>query len=124
METKEQLINNIKEWIKLDTDITQLRRLIKEKNEKKKNLTDNLMSVMKNNEIDCFDINGGALIYKKTTVKKPICSKSLLSVLQNYYKEDVKMAEELTKHIMNNREEKIKETVHRKIAKIKEEISL
>jgi len=124
METKEQLINNIKEWIKLDTDITQLRRLIKEKNEKKKNLTDNLMSVMKNNEIDCFDINGGALIYKKTTIKKPICSKSLLSVLQNYYKEDVKMAEELTKHIMNNREEKIKETVHRKIAKIKEEISL
>jgi hypothetical protein len=80
METKEQLINNIKEWIKLDTDITQLRRLIKEKNEKKKNLTDNLMSVMKNNEIDCFDINGGALIYKKTTIKKPICSKSLFFI--------------------------------------------
>ena len=38
METKEQLINNIKEWIKLDGDITKLRAEIKEKNNKKKHI--------------------------------------------------------------------------------------
>jgi hypothetical protein len=32
METKEQLVNNIKEWIKIDTEITQLKADIKERN--------------------------------------------------------------------------------------------
>ena len=31
METKEQLVNNIKEWIKIDNDISQFRSQIKEK---------------------------------------------------------------------------------------------
>jgi hypothetical protein len=71
---------------------------------------------MKSNNIDCFDINEGALVYKKNTVKKPINSKTLLSSLQNYYK-DSNIAEDLTKYIMNNREETVKETIKRKIYK-------
>lgn len=117
METKEQLVTNIKEWIKIDTEIAQLKAEIKERNNKKKNLTENLVTVMKKNEIDCFDINGGALVYKKSTVKKPINGKSLLAALQNFYKDDAKTAEELTKHVMESREEKVKETIRRKINK-------
>ena len=64
---------------------------------------------MKKNQIDCFDINGGALVYKQNKVKKAINGKSLLVALQNYYKNDTKSAEELTKHILDSREEKIKE---------------
>ena len=37
METKQELINNIKEWIKLDTEISKLNIEIKEKKNKKKN---------------------------------------------------------------------------------------
>jgi len=114
METKEQLVNNIKEWIKMDTEILQLKSQIKEKNNKKKLLTENLVTVMKTNQIDCFDINGGALVYKTSKIKKPINGKSLLIALQNYYKTDEKLAEEMTKYIMNNREEQIKETIKRK----------
>jgi len=117
METKEQLVNNIKEWIKMDNEIAQLKNEIKERNNKKKILTENLVSVMKTNEIDCFDINGGALVYKKNKVKKPINEKTLLLALQNYYKTDTNMAEELTKHIMDSREEQLKETIKRKINK-------
>ena len=117
METKEHLITNIKEWIKIDNDIAQLKMDIKEKNNKKKELTNNLVTVMKTNEIDCFDINGGALVYKKNKVKKPINGKTLLSALKNYYKTDSLIAEELTKHIMDSREEQIKETIKRKIEK-------
>lgn len=36
METKEQLVNNIKEWIQIDTEINQLKASIKEKISKKK----------------------------------------------------------------------------------------
>ena len=34
--TKEQLVNNIKDWIKIDTEIAQLKAEIKERNNKKK----------------------------------------------------------------------------------------
>jgi hypothetical protein len=72
---------------------------------------------MKNNKIDCFDINGGALVYKKSTVKKAINAKTLLEALQNYYKNDVTIAQDLTKHIMDSRQEQVKETIKRKIDK-------
>ena len=117
METKEQLVNNIKEWIKIDNEITQMRNEIKEKNKNKKMLTENLVTVMKSNKIDCFDINGGALVYKTNKVKKPINGKSLLIALQNYYKNDTKIAEDITKFVMDNREEQIKEVIKRKIDK-------
>jgi len=117
METKEQLVNSIKEWIKMDSEIAQLKNEIKERNNKKKLLTQELVNVMKTNTIDCFDINGGALVYKTSKVKKPINSKMLLTSLQNYYKDQPQVAEELTKHILDNREEQIKETIKRKINK-------
>jgi len=114
---KEQLVNNIKEWIKIDNEVAQLKAEIKEKTNKKKLLTENLVTVMRTNSIDCFDINGGALVYKKNKIKKPINGKTLLSALQNYYKTDQKMAEDIAKHIMDSREEQIKETIKRKIDK-------
>jgi len=117
METKEQLVNNIKEWIKMDAEISELKAQIKDRNNKKKTLTENLVSVMKTNKIDCFDINGGALIYKTNKVKKPINGKTLLTALQNYYKTDPKIAEDITKHVMDSREEQVKETIKRKIDK-------
>jgi hypothetical protein len=117
METKEQLVNNIKEWIKLDTEVSELKAQIKEKTNKKKSLTENLVTVMKTNKIDCFDINGGALVYKSNKIKKPINAKTLLTALQAYYKTDTDVAAELTKHIMDSREEQVKECIKRKIDK-------
>jgi len=117
METKEELVNSVKEWIKVDNEISKLKAEIKERNLKKKTLTESLMGVMKKNEIECFDINGGALIYKKNTIKKPITGKTLLSALQKFYQNDTQMAENLTKHVLDNREEKVKETIKRKIDK-------
>jgi hypothetical protein len=70
---------------------------------------------MKSNAIDCFDINGGALIYKQNKIKKPINGKTLLSALKNYYKNEPKIAEDLVKHVMDSREEQIKEVIKRKV---------
>ena len=115
--TKDQLVNNIKEWIKMDGEISQLKAEIKERTNKKKLLTENLVTVMKTNKIDCFDINGGALVYKTSKVKKPINGKSLLAALQKYYKSDAQIAEDITKHVLDSREEQVKETIKRKIDK-------
>ena len=39
METKQELVNNIKEWIKLDNEISKLNLEIKERKNKKKKLS-------------------------------------------------------------------------------------
>jgi len=117
METKEELVVNIKEWIKLDNEISKLKNEIKERNAKRKALTESLVGVMKKNEIDCFDINGGALVFKTNKVKKALNGKSLLNALKSYYATQPQVAEDLTKHILNSREEQVKETIKRKIEK-------
>lgn len=117
LNTKEELILNIKEWIKMDTHISKLKAEIKDKVNKKKELTETLVAVMKNNSIDCFDINGGALLYKQKKIKKNITGKFLLSQLEEYYKEQPELAKEITKKVLDNRVEVIKDEIRRKIDK-------
>jgi hypothetical protein len=115
--TKEELISNIREWIKIDNDLMNLKKEIKNKTANKKTLTENLVKVMKSNAIDCFDINGGALVYSQRKTKKPISGKYLLLQLEKYYKEQPDMAKEVTQHLLNNREENVKEDIKRKVKK-------
>jgi hypothetical protein len=117
METKQELITHIKDWIQIDNDILELKNKIKVQNNKKKLLSQNLLTIMKSNKIDCFDINGGSIVYKQNKVKKPINGKTLLAALKSYYKDESHTAENITKHILDNREEQIKETIKRKIDK-------
>jgi len=115
--TKDELIANIKEWIKIDSDIAKLKLDIKEKTTKKKVITETLVNVMKNNSIDCFDINGGALIYKQKKTKRTISGKFLLTQLEEYYKDQPEIAKEITKKVLENRLEVIKDEIKRKIDK-------
>lgn len=115
--TKDELIMNIKEWIKMDNEITKLKAEVKEKTNKKKELTESLVNVMKNNSIDCFDINGGALVYKQKKTRRTISGKFLLSQLEEYYKEQPELAKEITKKVLDNRVEVVKDEIKRKIDK-------
>jgi len=115
--TKEELINSIKEWIKLDNDIAKAKTDIKEKTTRKKVLTESLVTIMKGNSIDCFDINGGALLYKQKKTKKPISAKYLLAELQKIYKDQPEVASDLTKQLLDNRELTVKDEICRKIHK-------
>ena len=115
--TKDELIANIKEWIKMDNEITKLKAEVKDKTNKKKELTESLVNIMKGNSIDCFDINGGALVYKKRKTKQSISGKFLLSQLEEYYKEQPEIAKEITKKVLDNRVEIIKDEIKRKIDK-------
>jgi len=116
---KEVLIKNIKDWIHLDEEIKSLQRQIKEKRNEKKESTETLVKIMRENEIDCFDLdsNGGKLIYTKQKVKKSLSKKHLMKCLMQYFKEDSAQAKEVSNYIMNNKEEKIKENIRRKIKK-------
>lgn len=113
METKDQLVNSLKEWIQIDNEMRVLQEQVKKYRDQKKNITSELVNVMRDNEIDCFDINDGKLIYSRSKVKKPINKKNLLSSLSLYFRDD-KKAQELSAFILDQREEKINESIRRK----------
>lgn len=117
METKDQLIKNIKEWVKIDNEIRALQKEVRKKQDDKKKISVDLMDVMRKNEIDVFDIKDGQITYAKKSVKKPITKKNLLGILANYCKGDVEKAAEMNQFILDNREEVVKESIVRKIKK-------
>ena len=115
MTTKQELINNIKLWIIQDDKIKNLQRQLKECKLEKKQLTDNLLDIMKTNEIDCFDINDGKLLLHKTKTKGSINKKILLESLEKYFEKVQNInTEEISEFILNNREIKIIENIKRK----------
>ena len=117
METKEELVTSIRGWIGIDNEIASLQRQLKTKREEKRQLSENLVKTMKVNDIDCFDINGGALLYKKSSTKKPLSAKTLLPLLESYFKESDVKPDEVSKYLMDNREIVTKETIRRRVTK-------
>jgi|SRR6056300_968044 len=113
MENKQLLIENIKEWVKLDNEIRELKKQEKVRKKTKDELSKSLMEIMKSNEIDEFDINQGKIVYKKKNVKKPINKKNLLDILSKYYDGDLASAAKLNTFIMDNREETFVESITR-----------
>jgi hypothetical protein len=117
METKDQLVKTIRDWVRLDNEIRILQKEQSKRKNAKKALSDSLIEVMKINEIDCFDINDGQILYNKKNVKKPLTKKMLLDVLQKYYHGDLLKALEVNDFILKNREETLKESITRKVDK-------
>ena len=112
MTTKEDLINNIKEWITQDDKIKKLQQELKECKLEKKQLTNNLLDIMKNNEIDCFDINDGKLLLHKTKTKGSLNKKVLLESLEKYFEKVPNInTQEISDFILENREIKITENI-------------
>jgi hypothetical protein len=114
MSTKEDLINVIRSWVKNDNEIKHYQEGLKQKKLEKKNLTNELVEIMKTNDIDCFDVTGGKIMYTKTKTKQSVSKKLLLSTLSEYFKDDDEMATQVTNHILEARTEKITESIRRK----------
>lgn len=113
METKEQLVNAIKEWVKLDNEIKHLQSELKKRKINKQKISEVLLDTMKNENIDGVDINNGKeqLCYSKRTLKKPLTKSVLLNILSKYYPETPNKAIEINNFILENREQQIKETI-------------
>ena len=118
-ETQNALLQNVKSWLTIDNEIRALQKEIKERRKMKKQLTTDLMSTMKSNDIDALNVPDGELIYNKTKTKAPLSKKHLLSSLTQFFKDDKRMIDELSKFIMETRLEKERESIKRKIKKNK-----
>ena len=106
---KELLIATIKEWIEVNSKLNDIMKLAKEHRAKKKQLTDTLVAIMKNNEIDCFDINNGKIVCKTTKTRTPINRQNLSKAIEQYFIDNPDIdANEVSNYILESRQ--IKET--------------
>ncbi len=117
MSTQKELLENVKTWLDIDNQIRTLQKEIRDRRKLKKELTESLVGIMKNQDIDALNVPDGQLIYNKTKTKAPLSKKHLLVSLTQYFKNDSRMVEELSKFIMESRQEKEKENIKRKIKK-------
>lgn len=108
---KAELVQLIKDWVQADNEIRVLNTKLRNRKTNLKNISQNLMKTMQENEIDEFALKDGKLMYCKTNVKKPITKKNLMTILSKYYQGDISQAIELNKFIMENREEVVKESI-------------
>jgi len=67
---KKQLIQTVKEWVRIDNEIRHLQTEISSRKKERININTKLMETMKSNDIDCFDLNDGQICYTKKNVKK------------------------------------------------------
>jgi hypothetical protein len=114
MDDKQQIIFRIKEWVRLDAEILQLKSEAKQRNEEKKVISMWLIETMKEHNIDEFKLPEDKIVRQTKKTKKPLSRKHLLDCLANYYIDQPDTAQELTKSIMDSREEKINETIRKK----------
>ena len=116
--SKAELIEIIKEWRTLDEEIKAIQKEIKVRRNKKKELSDKLIKVMRTNDIECFDINNGKLLYTKSKLKETINKSYLMKVINDYFDDDDSIeSEKVADYILENRNTKVKESIRCKLDK-------
>ena len=113
-DTKDVLVSKLREWMKIENEMKQLQAEVKSRRERKKQLTADLVDVMKENEIDCFDVNDGKIMYTKNKVKQTLNKKVLMTALEQYFQNDDTKAKEVSEYILDSRNEVIKESIRLK----------
>ncbi len=115
MSTKDKLVQNVKAWLANDKELKALQNQIKERKKKKSELTEVLVDIMKSNEIDCFDITGGKIMYTQNRVKSALNKKHLMDSLEKYFENNPNIqTEELSKFILDSRSIKTTESIRHK----------
>jgi hypothetical protein len=117
--TKDQLKEYLRQWVRVENEIGTLSAEIKKRKLIHQQLSASLLNVMRQNEIDCFDLANGRIVYSKTKTKAPLNNGQLKSALTTYYKDDVEKAANLTEFLLSSRVEKTRESIKMKIPKNK-----
>jgi uncharacterized protein (UPF0335 family) len=117
--TKEQLKDYLRQWVRIENEISTLSAEIKKRKLIHQQLSKSLLDVMRKDEIDCFDIANGRIVYSKTKVRAPLNNGQLKTALTTYYKDDADKATNLTTFLLESRVEKTRESIKMKIPKIK-----
>tara|TARA_B100000795_G_scaffold64530_1_gene43617 strand:+ start:8 stop:352 length:345 start_codon:yes stop_codon:yes gene_type:complete len=104
---------NIKRWVLLDNDLTEIRNKSKEIRNEKQELTTNLYTHAENNNLDTaiIEISDGILKFQQMKQKLPLSFKFLEDCLNDCLDEE--KVKHIIKYIKEKREEKISYIIKR-----------
>lgn len=111
---KEELISYVKDWLRLESELSLLKKEVRDRRASQKNISEQLINIMKNNDIDSLDTNDGKqILYSQNKVKCPMTKTRLSAILSQYYK-DEQEAGQLLDFIMEKQEVKVKDNIRLK----------
>lgn len=109
-------VDKIKEWLKIESEINQHSTELRHLRKKKKQLSVDIVEIMKQNNIDCLDCNSGQIMYTKNNIKKSLNKKMLQELLTKYFtNSNPEQAVKLCNFIQENRTIEVKENIKLKI---------
>jgi hypothetical protein len=107
-----QSVEKIKKWLSLESEISNHSSILRELRKEKNALNNELVSIMKQNNVECFDCNSGQIKFSRNNVKRGLNKKTLHEILEKYFvNASPGEAEKLCEYINENRGIEIKENV-------------
>lgn len=111
---KRELVDIVKKWVIIDNQLNQINKTAKQLKIDKKKINMEMMEIMKQNDIDIFDLKDGQIQYKKETKRVALSQKRLLMILSKHPQLGEEQAMALNEYVYENREEVVKESIVRK----------
>lgn len=102
--TRESVVNTIKSYITIENELKHLAKLAREKRKKKKELTQKIIDLMKDNELETIDTNSGKLMYSQRKTKKVLNKDTLFELINKYSSLNSLECKKLSNDILENRE--------------------
>ena len=112
-ESKLVLVDKIKQLLNIDNQLNEIKQKKQVLDMQRKELSKELIQIMKNNEFTTLNTKTDTLQYKVTRTKT-IGKQQLIALLNEYYKDDVAKAEEVKNFILDNLKERVTEHIIRK----------
>jgi hypothetical protein len=112
---KQALIDIVKSWVTIDNQIRALNRKMRELKNEKKIQNEKMITIMKANDIDNFDLKDGVIRYKKETKREPLSQKRLLEILSKHPQLGEEQAKHLNQFVFDRRKVTEKEVITRKV---------
>ena len=109
-----RIASAIKDWVRMDSEIADLRQQIKGRAMQKKTLADELVRLMKDNQIDEIDMSEGKIVRQTRKTKAQVNKKLLLASLAKYCKSE-STAKEMSDFILASRPEKTSDFICKKV---------
>ena len=112
-ESKIVLVEKIKQLLNIDNQLNEIKQKKQNLDMQKKELSKELIHIMKTNQFTTLNTKTDTLQYKVTRTKT-IGKQQLIALLNEYYKDDVTKAEEVKNFILDNLKERVTEHIIRK----------
>ena len=79
--TKEDLIQTVRQWVRIDNQIRQMNKMLKKLKEDKKSHNAHMIEIMKSYSIDNFELKDGQIQYKKYKSRETLTQKKIVGNL-------------------------------------------